>query len=121
MDRHFGRLGLSAAEIGVTDAFVAPQRRGIAAEREPAALQHIAPVRHLQSHVRVLLDQQHCRSALMDFRDDLEYRLHDDGRKAERGLVEQQQAGLGHQAAGDRDHLLLAARERPAERVRANA
>ena len=34
-------------------------------------------------------------------------------REAERGLVEQQQARLGHQAARDREHLLLAAREQP--------
>ena len=80
-------------------------------------LQHIAPVRDLQRHMRVLLDQQHRRPALMDFADDLEYRLHDDRREAERGLVEQQQPGLRHQAARDRDHLLLAAGERPAELV----
>ena len=39
------------------------------------------------------------------------------GREAERGFVEQQQARLGHQAARDRDHLLLPARQRPAERI----
>jgi len=104
------RLGLSAPEIGVADAFVAPQRRRIAAKREPASLQHITPVRDLQSHVRILLDPQHCHSTLLDFGDDLEHRLHDDGRKAERRLVEQQQARLSHQAAGDRDHLQLTAR-----------
>jgi len=104
------RLGLSAPEIGVADAFVAPQRRRIAAKREPASLQHITPVRDLQSHVRILLDQQHCHSTLLDFGDDLGHRLHGDGRKAERRLVEQQQARLSHQAAGDRDHLQLAAR-----------
>ena len=34
-------------------------------------------------------------------------------REAERGLVEQQQARLRHQAARDREHLLLAAGEQP--------
>ena len=65
----------------------------------------------------VLFDQQHSRPALVNLRDDAEHRLHDDRGEAERGLVEQQQAGLGHQAARDRDHLLLAARKRPAERI----
>ena len=36
------------------------------------------------------------------------------GRQAERGLVEQEQAGARHQGAGDGQHLLLAARKRAA-------
>jgi hypothetical protein len=49
--------------------------------------------------------------------DDLEHRLHDDGREPQRRLIEQQQAGFRHQATSDRHHLLLTAGERPAEGV----
>ena len=38
-----------------------------------------------------------------------------DGRQPERGLVEQQVLRLGHEPAGDREHLLLAAGERATE------
>ena len=39
----------------------------------------------------------------------IEDRLHEDGRQAERGLVEQQQPRPADQRARDRHHLLLAA------------
>ena len=41
-------------------------------------------------------------------------RVDDHRREAERRLVEQQQLGLRHQRAADREHLLLAAGQRPA-------
>ena len=41
--------------------------------------------------------------------------LDHDRREAERGLVEHDEARLPHQAAGDRQHLLLAARQRAGE------
>ena len=50
-------------------------------------------------------------------RDDPEHGLHDHGRQPERRLVQQQQPRLRHQAARDRDHLQLAARQRPAQRI----
>src|SRR5256885_14739193 len=46
-----------------------------------------------------------------------EPRLHDHRRQAERGLIQQQQPRLGHQAPRHRDHLQLTARQRPAERI----
>src|SRR5256885_5736474 len=46
-----------------------------------------------------------------------EHRLHDHRRQAERGLIQQQQPRLGHQAPRHRDHLQLTARQRPAERI----
>jgi len=42
----------------------------------------------------------------------LKIRLHQRRGEAQRRLVEEQQAGAGHQGAGDRQHLLLAARKR---------
>ena len=47
-------------------------------------------------------------------RDDLEDLLDDERRQAERRLVEQQEARPAHQRARDREHLLLAARQRAA-------
>ena len=104
------------AEIGGGDGFVAPQFVGLAAEHDAAGFQHVAVIGDRKSHARVLLDQQD-RGVAPDFRDDPEHRLHDDRREAERGLVQQQQPRLRHQAAGDRDHLQLAARQGPAQRI----
>ena len=50
--------------------------------------------------------------------DDVEHVLHDGRRQAERRLVEHDELGLAHQAAADRQHLLLAAGQR-AGRLRA--
>ena len=47
--------------------------------------------------------------------DQVEDRLDDLRREAERGLVEQQELRLGHERAGDGEHLLLAARQRAGE------
>src|SRR4029079_16839013 len=63
----------------------------------------------------VLLDQEYGQAlAGIELADDLEDLLHDQGSEAERWLIEQEQAGPRHQRAGDRQHLLLAARERAA-------
>ena len=43
--------------------------------------------------------------------------LHNQRTQAERGLVEQQDLRAGHQAARNRDHLLLPSGEHPAKRV----
>src|SRR3984893_7988461 len=73
------------------------------------------PVGDRKRSAQVLLDQENRQSLALDtleHRDDL---LHDHRRQAFRGLVEQQQAGIEHERARDRKHLLLAARELKAE------
>ena len=70
-----------------------------------------------QRLVQVLLDQQHADAAPVDRLDQAEDLLHHDRHQAERGLVEDDQARLGHQAAGDRQHLLLAAAHRARQLV----
>ena len=45
----------------------------------------------------------------VDLGDDAEDLLHDDGREAERGLVEHEEARPRHERAADGEHLLLAA------------
>ena len=56
-------------------------------------------------------------SRAVELADRVEDLPHDQRRKAERGLVEQQQARARHQGARDREHLLLAARQRAAALV----
>jgi hypothetical protein len=61
----------------------------------------------------ILLDQQDAHLLLLvDAAQDAEDLDHDQRRQAERRLVEQHQARLQHQRARDRQHLLLAARQR---------
>ncbi len=62
----------------------------------------------------VLLDDQHRDPHLaVDLAQDPEQFLDDQRREPEGRLVEQHQAGPQHQPAADRQHLLLAARQRP--------
>ena len=63
----------------------------------------------------VLLDQEHGELfALVERVDGGENLLHQERREAERGFVEQEQPRPRHQRAADRQHLLLAARQRAA-------
>ena len=63
---------------------------------------------------RVLLDDEHGEPFLLvQLADDPEELAHDQRREAERRLVEQEQARAAHERAAEREHLLLAARERP--------
>ena len=60
----------------------------------------------------VLLDQQDGEPVPIEPADQGEHLLDQDRREAERRLVQDQELGLAHQAAADRQHLLLAARQR---------
>ena len=62
--------------------------------------------------LRALLDEQDAEAALADRREHVEDDVDDGRREPERRLVEQQDVGLGDERAGDRELLLLAARER---------
>src|SRR5262249_57255903 len=57
--------------------------------------------------------------ARVEVADDAEDLLGDERREAERGLVEQQQARASHEGARNRQHLLLAARQRTAALIAA--
>jgi hypothetical protein len=86
-----------------------------AAEHDPPGLHHIAAMSQPQRMMGVLLDEEHGHVLpLVDLADDAEDLLDDQRRQAERRLVEQQEAGPAHQCARDRQHLLLAARQRTA-------
>src|SRR4029079_17292605 len=102
----------SAFEISGTD-FGACQKLRAGARHGDATVHHdIGAMGELERMEGVLLDQEHGQAlAGIELADDLEDLLHDQGSEAERWLIEQQQAGPRHQGAGDRQHLLLAARE----------
>src|SRR5262249_58982447 len=78
-----------------------------------AAVDHdIAAVGELERVEGVLLDQEHGELLLLVERlDRLEDLPRDERGQAQRGLVEEKQAGAAHERARDREHLLLAARE----------
>ena len=77
-----------------------------------AVLDDIGARRDLERLHDVLLDQQDRHALAVELADQREHLLDQQRRQAQRGLVEDQQARLGHHAAPDRQHLLLAARQR---------
>src|SRR5258708_17203647 len=109
------RRSSPALEIGRAHLAVGEELAAGAGERDLPGLHDIAAMGEAERVVRVLLDQEHRDLLLLvDLADHLEDLLDDERREAERRLVEQQEARAAHQRAADRQHLLLAARERAA-------
>ena len=79
-----------------------------------AGLEDVGAVRDVQRVVDVLLDQQDRPALGLELGDGLEDPLDHQRRQAERRLVEQEQARPAHERPPDRQHLLLAARQRAA-------
>ena len=76
------------------------------------ALAHDVHVIHeLERQRGVLLDQQDRQALLLELADRLPHALDDDRGEAFGRLVHDQAVRVGHKAAADREHLLLAARE----------
>src|SRR5437762_6129250 len=103
----------SAAQVDPLDVLARFElARGTLAHQTPD-LQQIGVVRDLEGLAGVLLHHQDAEAARVDLLDLLEQSPNDLGGEAEGGLVHQQEPRLRHQRSGDRQHLLLAARERP--------
>src|SRR5436190_12232551 len=103
----------SAAQVDPLDVLARFElARGTLAHQTPD-LQQIGVVRDLEGLAGVLLHHQDAEAARVDLLDLLEQSPNDLGGEAEGGLVHQQEPRLRHQRPGDRQHLLLAARERP--------
>ena len=84
-----------------------------APDHDAAGLDQIGAVGQIQRQIGVLLDDQETDAiGPVDRAQDFENVGDDQRREAERGFVEQQQAGSQQQRARDREHLLLASRER---------
>ena len=82
-------------------------------EPELAVRDQVGAVGEADRALRALLDEQHRHAAAADLGERLEDDVDDLRREAERGLVEEEQPRPGDERAGDRELLLLAARERP--------
>src|SRR5436190_6832734 len=112
MDRALGR-GL-IAEVAPADRLVLAQLLARPGQRDAADLEHVRGRRRLQCDVGVLLDDQHRRSLLLvQLADDAKDLRDDERRETEGRLVEEQQPRTLHQCPRHREHLLLAAAERP--------
>src|SRR5580765_4605520 len=97
-------------EIRAADVLVAEEVGAAALERDATVLEHVAAAGQAERLARVLLHEEHRGADAVDLGDDAEDLLHDDGRQAERGLVEHEDARPRHERAADGEHLLLAAR-----------
>src|SRR5260221_8535188 len=107
-----------AFEVGGLDLVALQQFTPAARKRDAAGDHHIAAMGELEGVKCVLLDQEDGELLLrVESSDGVEYLPGDERSKPERRLVEQQEARPAHQRACDRQHLLLAARERAAALV----
>src|ERR1700694_1333540 len=99
-------------EVRTAHGLVALQLGALAFDRDTADLENIGVGGQLERNPRILLDQQDRDLVLaIDRPDDLEDRANDDRRQAEGRFVEEHQARLHEQRAGEREHLLLTARQ----------
>lgn len=78
-------------------------------QHDPAILEHIAAVSHLQGLVGVLFHQKYRHTLIANRADDLENLRDDQRRQPQRRLIKQQQPWPRHQGAADGQHLLFAA------------
>src|SRR5215471_12381203 len=105
-------IGLSVSEVQAPDRVVRAEDLRWPLQHDATGLEEEHVVGERQSERRVLLDEQHADAFLaVDRADDPEDLAHDQGRETERWLVQQQESWPEHQGAGDREHLLLAARQ----------
>src|SRR5688572_4233131 len=96
-----------------------PQLLRGALEHDHAFFHEIAAVADAERHPRVLLDEQHGHARALELADHLADVSYERGRQALRGLVHENDPRAGHHDARNREHLLLAARERLARLVEA--
>ena len=96
-------------EIGAAHPVVLEQSVAGAAQHHGAGFDDIGAVGHRQRRVGVLLDQQNRRALALQLGDRLIDLAHQHRRQPHARLIEQQQARMGHQGAGQSEHLLLTA------------
>src|SRR3954470_9627483 len=102
----------SISQVGAAHGVVPLDVRRAARNHHASRLDEISLIGQLEGHRAGLLDEQHADALLLvDRAEDPEELLHDEWRKAERRLVEEQQLRPQHERARDREHLLLAARK----------
>src|SRR6185503_2908182 len=116
MEKAYCILLLPAAfEIGGFDFRALEQFAPAAGQGDQAIDHHVAAVGELERVIGVLLDQEDREAFLgIELADGVEDLAHDQRRQTKRRLVEQQKPRPAHQRARDRQHLLLATRQRAA-------
>src|SRR5919202_5755453 len=101
------RLMALYPKIRLAYALVAQQTICAAFQHHVARLENVAASRSLECRLDVLFDDQDGHALGVQPLDRLHQRFDNHRRQAERQLVDHQQLRTGHDAAGDRDHLLL--------------
>src|SRR5437867_1683375 len=105
----------AALEIGRAHLGPGEELAAAAGERDAAVDHDVTAVGELQRVIGVLLDQEYGQPLLLvELAQHLEDLPHDQRRQTKGRLVEEKEPRPAHQRAGDREHLLLAAGERPA-------
>src|SRR5690242_9090264 len=97
----------SDAEIAVLDVGRFRELRRRTAPHDATALDHVVAVGEAGQGLHVLVDNQDRKTLHLELAEAAPNLLPDQRSKALGGLVEDQQAGIGHQGAADGQHLLL--------------
>src|SRR4029079_8779829 len=101
------KRAMSVPQVRLADGVLVLDLVGRSAADDRPGLEHVGALRDGQCEVRVLLDDEHGGSHLLvDRAQALEQVLGDERSETQRGLVEEQQPGTGHEPAGDGEHLL---------------
>src|SRR5436190_10267569 len=100
---------MSEAEVGAQQHLVAHQRLHRADELHLALLENDGAIGDEAGEVQVLLGEQDRHAFLLQGQDHVDHLLDDQRRDAFARLVEEDEVGVAHQRARDRQHLLLAA------------
>src|SRR5882724_10736918 len=101
----------SDAEIGVKFIHVGLQLRVGKAIDDLAVFDNVVPVSDRRGEPEILFDQKDGKPFLLEPRDGMADLLDDNRRKALGRFVQHQKSRAGTQDSGDRQHLLLAARQ----------
>ena len=98
--------------------FVAREFGGRATVAHLPAFQYVDAVGHLQRETEILLGDQQGEAGAFQFLRAIQDPLDQQRRQSFRGLIQQQQPGIRHQRAADRQHLLLPAGKQSAAPLR---
>src|SRR5664280_2896477 len=104
-------IAFSEPEVGLPDARVVQKLGGGPRLDDAARFEDVAAVRVLEGDLDVLFHEEHGRAFPIDLGDEVEQAIHDERRKPERQLVDEEETRAAHEPAPDRAHLLLATGE----------
>ena len=99
-------------QIRVLDVIeAADEVAGLAFQRNGSSCHHEYTIGHGQRLVNVLLDEQDRRTVVGRGAHRMQQTVDDERSKAERQFIDEQESTLPREAPGEREHLLLAARQ----------